>query len=182
MYVYLSNAKRHYALNDRTINLLMKGNVDMSATTGEAGEGDKSTFSDAEVMEIAKKETDVELFTVERNKTRAGGPFFPYLNITIFDLSNYGIFKIIDRKNYKHNCLHLASTAGGLSDIKLQGLILTLRNRHIHKCDLFNLCNILETHIELIPLRNDGETSRVEHYGKEYDENTIWAWFKDIIS
>ena len=35
----------------------MKGNVDMSATTGEAGEGDKSTFSDAEVMEIAKKET-----------------------------------------------------------------------------------------------------------------------------
>ena len=53
LYMYLSNAKRYYALNDRTINLRMKGNVDMSATTGEAGEGDKSTFSDAEVKELA---------------------------------------------------------------------------------------------------------------------------------
>ena len=65
IYMYLPNAKRYYALNDRTINLLMKGNVDMSATTGEAGEGDKNTFSDAEVKEIAKKETAVELSTVE---------------------------------------------------------------------------------------------------------------------
>ena len=27
---------------------------------------------------------------VDKNKTRAGGSFFPYLNITIFDLSKYG--------------------------------------------------------------------------------------------
>ena len=32
------------------------------------------------------------------------------------------------------------------------------------------MCNTLETHIELISLRNDGETNRVEHYGKYYDE------------
>ena len=32
------------------------------------------------------------------------------------------------------------------------------------------MCNTLETHIELISLRNDGETNRVEHYYKEYDE------------
>ena len=43
--------------------------------------------------------------------------------------------------------------AGGLSDIKLQELILTLRNRHIHKRDSSNLCNTLETHIELISLK-----------------------------
>ena len=63
--------------------------------------------------------------------------------------------------------------AGGLSYIKLQELILTLRSRHIHKCDLPNLCNTLEIHIELISLRSDGGTNRVELYGKEYDENTI---------
>jgi len=45
-----------------------------------------------------------------------------------------------------------------------------LRNRHIHKCDLENVCNTLEIHIELISLRNDGETNRVEHYGKDFDE------------
>ena len=56
LYMYLPNAKRYYALNDRTISLLMKGNVDMSATTGEAGEGDKNTVSDAEVKEIVDSE------------------------------------------------------------------------------------------------------------------------------
>ena len=58
----------YYALNARTINSLMKGNVDMSATTGEAGEdegGNPSRFSDVEVREIAKQEQEVELFTVE---------------------------------------------------------------------------------------------------------------------
>ena len=69
VYMYLSSAKIYYALSDRTINLLMKGNVDMSTTTGEAGEGDKSTFSDAEVKEIAKTEKEVELFIVDENKT-----------------------------------------------------------------------------------------------------------------
>ena len=83
--------------------------------------------------------------------------------------------------NHKHNCLYLALQSGGLPDIKSQELILSLRNRYVHKCDLENVCNTLETHIELISLKNDGG-SRVEHYGKEYDENTIWVWLKGIIS
>ena len=166
VYMYLSDAKRYYALNDRTTNLLMKGDIDMSATTSETAE--VITDSDKEVVDLINVEQEVELFTVEKNKTRAGGSFFPYLNITIFDLSKYGIFKSVGRKNYKHNCLYLALQSGGLSDIKLQELILTLRNRHIHKCDLFNLCNTLEIHIELISLKSDGG-SRVEHYGKDVD-------------
>ena len=87
---------------------------------------------------------------------------------------------------YKHNCLYLALESGGLSDAKLQELILTLKNRHIHTYDLFNLCNTLEINIELIPIRTDGKKSDVEHYLQsphiEYDGNTIWAWLKDIIS
>ena len=35
MYMYLSNAERYYALNDRTIGLIMEGDIDMSATTSE---------------------------------------------------------------------------------------------------------------------------------------------------
>ena len=104
-----------------------------------------------------------------KNRTRAGGSFLPYLNTTLFDLSKYGIFKTVDKHNYKHNCLYLALQAGGLSDIKWQELILSLRSRHIHKCDLENVCKTLEIHIELISLRNDGE-NRVEHYGKDFDE------------
>ena len=64
----------------------------------------------------------------------------------------------MDRSNYKHNCLYLALKAGGLSDIKLQHLKLTLRNRTIHKCDLSNVCNELQTNIEITSIRNDGKT------------------------
>ena len=54
-------------------------------------------------------------------------------------------------------------------------MILTSRNRSIHKCDLPNVCNVLEINIELTPLRDDNEKCRVEHYHQypstEYDEN-----------
>ena len=150
----------------------MKGDIDMNATTSETAEA--ITDSDKEVVDLVNVEQEVELFTVEKNKTRAGGSFFPYHNITIFDLSKSGMFKSVDRNNYKHNCLHLALQAGGLSDIKLQELILTLRNRHIHKCNLSNLCNTLEIDNELISIRNDGKKNVVDHYPQsphiEYDE------------
>ena len=77
------------------------------------------------------------------------------------------MFKTIDRYNYNHKCLYLALESGGLSDIKLQQLILTLRNRTIHKCDLSNVCNALEINIELASLRDDG-TYRVQHYPDPY--------------
>ena len=109
MFMYLPNAKRYHALNDRTINLLMKGNIDMSAmTTGDGDGGGGNSVSDAEAVETVHKEKEVEMFIVDKNRTRAGGCFFPYLNITIFDLSKYGIFKSVDKTNYKHNCLYLA--------------------------------------------------------------------------
>ena len=54
MFMYLPNAKRYYALNDRTINLLMNGNIDMSATTGGGGGG--NSVSVAEFVDITVKE------------------------------------------------------------------------------------------------------------------------------
>ena len=97
MYMYLSNSKRFYALNDRTINLLTRGDIDMSATTSQTAE--VITDSDKEVVDSINVEQEVELFTVEKNKTRAGGSSFPYLNITIFGFSKYDIFTSVDRKN-----------------------------------------------------------------------------------
>ena len=58
----------------------------------------------------------------------------------------------------------LALEAGGLSDVKLQQLVLTLRNRTIHKCNLSNVCNVLEINIEIISFRNDNVKCRVGHY------------------
>ena len=100
--MYLFSSKRYYALNDRTTNLLMKSNIGMSATTSETAE--VISNSDKKVVDLIANETEAELFIVGKNKTRAGGSFFPYLNITIFDLFKHGIFKSVDRNNYQHNC------------------------------------------------------------------------------
>ena len=64
--MHLPTAKRYYALNDRTINLLMKGNIDMSATTGDGdgGGGNSNYVSDAEAVETVYKEKEVEMFIV----------------------------------------------------------------------------------------------------------------------
>ena len=106
---------------------------------------------------------------METVKQRPGGAFFCFLKKAIYDLSKYGIVKSVDRNNHNHNCLYLALQAGGLSDIKLQELILSLRNRTAHNCDLSNVCDTLEVRIELISIKNDG-LSRIKHYGEDFDE------------
>ena len=64
--------------------------------------------------------------------------------------------------------MYLALKAGGLSDVKLQQLILTLRNRTIHKCDLSNVCNALDINVELISFKDEDGNDRVEHYPSPY--------------
>ena len=80
----LFSSTRYYALNDRTIDLLMKGDIDVSAAVGEDYEA--ISISDAEVIPVIAKETEVEIVVVVKNKTRASGAFFPFLNNTLFDL------------------------------------------------------------------------------------------------
>ena len=73
----------------------MKGTIDMSASTSETAE--VISTSDKEVAELISNEKEAELFIVYKNKTRAGGPFFPYLNIATFDLSKCCMFKTVDK-------------------------------------------------------------------------------------
>ena len=54
LYMYLPTSKRYYAWNDRTINLLMGGDIDMSVTVGQ--EAVRTTISDAEFVAITVEE------------------------------------------------------------------------------------------------------------------------------
>ena len=112
----LPSSNKHYALNDRTITLLMKGKIDTNAMIGGPGE---PTFSDAEISELLEQEKEVTLTVVKLkvDKQRPGGAFFSFLNKTIYDLPKYGIPEPVDKSNYNHNCLYLALQAGGLSNI-----------------------------------------------------------------
>ena len=91
LFMKLVTSNRYYALNDRTIALLMKGDIDMSVVVGR--EIEYYSASDQAVREILKTETEVEIFVVDKNKTRAGGAFFNCLNNTLFDFDEYGILK-----------------------------------------------------------------------------------------
>ena len=62
MHMYLPTAKICYVLNDRTINLPMKGNVVMSATSHTTYH--RIGISDLEAEEIVKKAKEVETFIV----------------------------------------------------------------------------------------------------------------------
>ena len=171
LFMKLLTAERHYALNDRTINLLLKGNIDMTASTSMKDGTNDAKGSDEDIVDLLDIETEVELFVIE--KIRQGlVEHFPFINNTIFIFDKYGIFKTVNKDNYKHNCLYLALEEGGLSHIKLQQLVLALRNRTIHKCDLENVCDALHIQIVIKSIRNDGDT-RVEHYGTNYEESII---------
>ena len=87
LFMKLVTSNRNYALNDRTIALLMKGDIDMSVMVVEIEE---SSPNDKEITKILETETEVEIFVVD--KTRAGGAFFNCLNNTLFDFDKYGIF------------------------------------------------------------------------------------------
>ena len=65
LYMKLLSSKRYYALNDRTINLLLKGEIDMSTTHTHA---EKVSHSDAEIVTLLYEETEVEVFRVEKIK------------------------------------------------------------------------------------------------------------------
>ena len=50
LYMYLLTSKRYYALNDRTTNLLMNGDIDLSTAASETFE--VITDSDKEVVDL----------------------------------------------------------------------------------------------------------------------------------
>ena len=76
LFMKLLTAERHYALNDRTINLLLKGNIDMTASTSMKDGGNDAKGSDEDIVDLLDIEKEVELFVIDKNKTRSGGAFF----------------------------------------------------------------------------------------------------------
>ena len=56
----LLTSRRHSALNDTTINLLLKGDIDMGTTTFETAE--VITDSDEEVVDLTSVEKEVGFF------------------------------------------------------------------------------------------------------------------------
>ena len=91
------------------------------------GGPDETAFSDAEINGLLEHEKEISI--IVKMIPRPGGAFYPFLNNIIYDLSKYGVFKTVDRNNYKHTCLQFALQAGGLPYIKLQELVINIKKQ-----------------------------------------------------
>ena len=164
------NDGKIYMLNDSTMSKLMKGLIDENSAAN-----DEAIGSDQELIKLTNLTKDVTLKLIEpkgdqepdkrlTKKTRPGGGFFKYKNITHFDFSRYGIFNDVNKENYHDNCLYLALKAAGLPEDKLQQLKIFVMNRIIPKCKLGEVCKLLQICVKLTSLRSD-DTGRAEYFG-----------------
>jgi hypothetical protein len=93
---------------------------------------------------------------------RATGAFFPFINTTKIDLTDYGIYPEVNAKNYKNNCLIHALIVAGVKDLDPV--------RRIIKCDdvpkskLGDVAEIIRTQIHV---KQDGY-NYLAKYGKQF--------------
>lgn len=100
----------------------------------------------------------------QREKVKRTGAFFPYLLRCPFDLKRQGIFTEIDKDDYKDNCLIHALRVFGVSNAKLNNVILSLNSRNVRMCDVKHIANMIEKHIMIVRIVSDGSTIR-KYYG-----------------
>ena len=111
----LDNGKL-YALNETTMNLLLKGLAYENELTDQEVQYmkqiDISSLTKTLRLEVIERKGNIPDTRIrykssqsadEKNnsKRRIQGGFFKYLHLTKFDLSRYGIFKEVDAKNLK---------------------------------------------------------------------------------
>ena len=70
----LLSTNRYYALNGRTVDLLMKGDIDMSVVTDNDTDN-HNRESDEDFQDLLGTETGAGFFVVGENKTCAGRAF-----------------------------------------------------------------------------------------------------------
>ncbi len=98
--------------------------------------------------------TNLELIQVEDGNNNDGG-FFPYVNITPFDLTNYQIYSKDDKRNDTNCLLYALKKSKQFSKDQLETIHNLLVGRIIPKSKLTEIANALECCINLSEYRND---------------------------
>lgn len=151
----------YYTLNDNTIEKL-RDFVNSNMTSVET-----ELTSDGNIlMEIIEATT---MTITNRNKAnknkKADGAFFKYMNMTKYDFSKYGIFKK-GEEQYEDNCLVYALKQANISEEKMEGMKIMVRNRKIALTDIEAICQKAQIQIQL---KRPKEKDR-KVYGRKYDE------------
>ena len=158
--IYIKRQNTYFPVTQDNINKLSKIIKFQEVTSEDTKSGE----------ETIKEILQTDKITIEKKlkaTTRAGGSFFPYINKTDIDLSKYGIFKKVDEKNYKVNCLiHAIIETKKFDNSTIQSLKLKVTDRHIPICKLKEVSDILKTKIIL---KQEGKKN-TKKYGNYEDE------------
>ncbi len=134
---------------------------------------DADDFYKQEVVELISNTNEliIEQYvrTENRQQRRVGG-FVRYLHNTPYDLSRYQLFSSFNIANYKENCLYVALQQCGLSQIQLNMIKSSVKNREVAKCDLKKLAIDMGITIKLHIYKKDSTSSNVDLYNKGQDE------------
>ena len=105
---------------------------------------------------------------IEVKKRNVGG-YWPYLNLTTLDLSEYGIYQTFDEENYKSNCLANAlKVAAEYISVDISEELSVLENamqlRYIPYKNLGEVCDIINMPIKLTRVYDNLRHIQVHDY------------------
>lgn len=129
-----------------------------SLTSSTVGEFFRSVLNNTKTAEETY-ERDSDL-TIEKQKIKSiefsfaplqnQGAFYPYINESHYDLSQYGIFKSFNITNYEDNCFIAAMKASGqFSDGELEYARSIVRTRILRFGDLRSICETIHFNLHL---------------------------------
>jgi hypothetical protein len=151
----------HYTLSDKT-RLRLIDIINNGLVVNEA-----STESDGMVVQWITEIKHFDIFVKPPTNQYAfvDVAFFPYINLTKFNLYKYGVFSLIDKDNYEDTCLIYALRMAGMDDERLELIKTKVKNRIIPKSSFNEICDLLQIKIILKTLKKSKEV-----FGKDYEE------------
>ena len=163
--VVIGVGEKHISLNHNNLPDLLQAIQDEF----EGVEEEMDSYREF-IHEIRNHET-LDVFLNEKfNRKILAGAFFPYTHkIDDLDLSNYGIFRWVNKENYNVNCFYEAMRVSGLPTAKLERLKQMIVGVTIPSSRLKLVCDSLLIKINLYIVDGNKE-KRKKVFGKDYDE------------
>ena len=138
----------------------------------ELDEGEETFGSDVEWLNDFNIIEDITFDRVEKasGNKKVKPEFFKWLNKTPFDLSELGIFKVVNKENYLDNCLVKALKASDIEQKRIDACKGLMFNRGISICKLNKIADIIGVNIRL---RRDNKKKQSLVYGSHKYEKEI---------
>lgn len=166
--VILRVGNKHFTLNERNFANI-KALISGEETQGEVLTSDRQLGhwirdSNSVVVLNIKKATNTGYQMIDsddenQNNPSPTGAWFPYWNLTDYDLTRYDIHQNDETVNNVVNCLMCALTNAGVDKVIIESLYKFIKNREVPFKDLSKIADKLRQNIKLITFCKGGKNT-----------------------